>query len=79
MKIKNLFGYQINLFCQHKIYVVKRARRYFSFSDSIAFLLSLTLARKAGPSTAMTTLAHKVNFELRQENERVRYKLGNNC
>ena len=26
-----------------------------------------TLARKAGPRTVMTTLAHRVNFELRQE------------
>ena len=32
-------------------------KNYLSFSDSIAFLLSLTLARKAGPSTDITTLA----------------------
>ena len=29
---------------------------YFNFSDSMAFLLSLTLARKGGPRTDITTL-----------------------
>ena len=37
---------------------------YFSFSDSIAFLLSRTLARKAGPKTVITTLTHRVDFKL---------------
>ena len=37
------------------IYVEKTCL-YFSFSDSMAFLLSLTLARKAGPRTDITTL-----------------------
>ena len=32
---------------------------YFNFSDSMAFLLSLTLARKAGPRTDITTLVEK--------------------
>ena len=35
---------------------IEKTCLYFSFSDSMAFLLSLTLARKAGPRTDITTL-----------------------
>ena len=37
---------------------------YFNFSDSMAFLLSLTLARKAGPRTDITTLVENIIFGL---------------
>ena len=49
---------------------------YFSFSDSIAFLLSRTLARKAGPKTAITTLTvtHMVDFELEKRQEGMIYR-----
>ena len=55
---RNFLEIKMTLFCLRTIHAVKKTQFYFSFSDSIAFLLSLTLARKAGPRTAMTTLAH---------------------
>ena len=73
--IKNTYDIQNSIYIQPKLVVqapeqmmtksenyIEETSLYFNFSDSMAFLLSLTLARKAGPSTDITTLVEKHHF-----------------
>ena len=77
--IKNTFDIQNSIYIQPKLAVqapeqmmtksenyIEETSLYFNFSDSMAFLLSLTLARKAGPRTDITTLVENIIFGLIQ-------------
>ena len=77
--IKNTFDIQNSIYIQPKLAVqapeqmmtksenyIEETSLYFNFLDSMTFLLSLTLARKAGPSTDIATLVENIIFGLIQ-------------